>query len=328
MKQNIINGICIILTFFSIIFNPISIYAEDNPNDDKNIVVALEHGHDTLHTGAYYYGLKEEEINFKIAKYCKEYIERNSNIKVIFTHSSLTCDYPETIYDDCNYDRVKFAAKNNADLFFSIHCNASTNSYSNGISIIYQNENYKSQFNKEGLLLIDKLKNTLSDYMDITEIYTRNSEGDENDSLDDRAVYYPDGSDTDYYNVLRTPKYYDFLSIIVEHGYLSNEDNAYFLSDDFNLQQLGEADAKAIINYYKDKGLNMDKKNNNNFNNSNQNNLLEILYSLKEDKRIWFNRMKTEIDNSLPQKMKEYIIKEKYNISFETPPKHMFGCRN
>ena len=60
----------------------IQTYAEDNARavDDsravnKNVVVALDPGHDSTHTGAGANGVREEVLTLKIAKYCKEELE-------------------------------------------------------------------------------------------------------------------------------------------------------------------------------------------------------------------------------------------------------------
>ena len=63
---------------------------------------------------------------------------------------------------------------------------------------------------------------------------------------------YPDGSKADYYSVIRNSKLAGFPGIIVEHAFLSNaSDVTAFLSSEEKLKNLGVADAKGIINYFR-----------------------------------------------------------------------------
>ena len=60
----------------------------------KDIVVVLDPGHDDTHKGASANGLREEEINLKIASYCKAELENYSGIKVYMTRTSGSCPHP------------------------------------------------------------------------------------------------------------------------------------------------------------------------------------------------------------------------------------------
>lgn len=248
MRKKINNFVQIsILLCFIVIFssNKINVYASDDIP-----TVTLDAGHDSFHTGATANELYEEKLNLIITNYCKDYLEKHSNIIVYLSRDNFTCPYPDTPYKDCNYERLIKAKEVNTDLFYSIHCNYSPHEYMNGASVIIPNTNFKPYFYEEGNILANIIKNNYSNLIPVTEIYTRNSDEDE-ETIDN---FYPDETRADYYNVNRTSKYNDFLGIIVEHGFLSNTNNAEILKNTDILKQIGEADAKSIIEYFKNKG--------------------------------------------------------------------------
>lgn len=210
-------------------------------------VVVVDPGHDNTHGGAHKNGLKEEVINLEIANYCKAYLESYGNITVYLTQDDLICPFPGTDAKECNRKRCDFAASVEADLFISIHVNSSDSKYRRGFEVIYPNVNYKPELNEQGeilaTLVAEELKKT---GLRFREIYTRDST--ENKKIDEN--FNPDGTRADYYNVIRNSKYHDILGIIIEHGYISNWNDAKgFLSTDDSLKELGESDAKAIIEY-------------------------------------------------------------------------------
>ena len=59
---------------------------------------------------------------------------------------------------------------------------------------------------------------------------------------------YSDGFLSDYYAMIRYPMYYGVPGVLIEHCFMSNEkDRNQFLSNDFSINAMAEADAKAII---------------------------------------------------------------------------------
>lgn len=231
--------------------NKINVYASDDTP-----TVTLDAGHDSFHTGASANNLNEEKLNLIITNYCRDYLENNSTIKVYLSRENFNCPYPNTPYKDCNYERLMKAKALETDLFYSIHCNYNPHNTLNGASIIIPNTNYKSIFNTKGLKIADIIKTNYENILPVTEIYTRDSDEDE-ETIDN---FYPDETRADYYNVNRTSKYNDFLGIIVEHGFLSNSNDANILSNTDMLKQLGEADAKSIIEYFESEGYDCRKE--------------------------------------------------------------------
>jgi N-acetylmuramoyl-L-alanine amidase len=232
-------------------------FADDSELEAEKATVCLDSGHDYKHTGAQGFGLREEEINFKITGYCKDYLEANSNINVVLTHDTLECPYPDTPYEDCNYERVVQARNDNADLYVSIHVNAESTGTSSGVHFIYPQTNWMDKYNVLGLQFLDSLKNSgIQEIMPITKYYTRDSTDDEENSTN----FYPDESRADYYGVIRYSKYMGFLGVIIEHGFITTkEDNDYLTNEDI-LKALGEADAVSIIDYFNKQGFNTEKE--------------------------------------------------------------------
>ncbi|MBB2182953.1 N-acetylmuramoyl-L-alanine amidase [Lachnospiraceae bacterium MD1] len=100
----------------------------------KNIVV-LDPGHGGKANGAEYFGTKEKDVNFKILYTIgKQYFNQDpSKLKVYYTRT--------TDVDISLNDRAAFAEKCDADLFVSLHMNASTSKTAAGTEVYYSKSN-------------------------------------------------------------------------------------------------------------------------------------------------------------------------------------------
>ena len=100
----------------------------------KNIVV-LDCGHGGPANGAVYFNTNEKDINFMILYIIgKKYFDSDpTNLKVYYTRSS---DVDMTLSN-----RASFASKVGADLFVSLHMNASTAAYAYGTEVYYSEKN-------------------------------------------------------------------------------------------------------------------------------------------------------------------------------------------
>ena len=58
-----------------------------------NVVVMLDPGHDSTHTGAAAYGLKEQQLNLKIGLACRTELEKYDGITVYMTHDTIFVTY-------------------------------------------------------------------------------------------------------------------------------------------------------------------------------------------------------------------------------------------
>ena len=208
------------------------------------MVIVLDPGHGGSEKGAVCkYGkisVQEKNINLKIAKYMKKELESYQNVKVY-----LTRDHDETVKLE---KRVEKAAKDQADVFISLHNNAKGEalSYQNGCTVIVPTGNYRSKTSKKGQLLGVYFLDSLEQL------------GIENQGLLFRTsqtnTKYPNGELCDYYNVIKNCIYHDITGIIVEHAFIdSQSDYKKFLSSEEKIKQIAKKDAQAVFRCYGEK---------------------------------------------------------------------------
>lgn len=119
IKKNILTLFLVLLaTFFPV-------YAEA-AND--SFVLTIDAGHGGKDPGALGKKSKEKEINLAVAALAGDYIAReNPNVKVVYTRK-------KDVFLSLK-ERTKIANRANANLFISIHCNASTSHSTNGAEV-------------------------------------------------------------------------------------------------------------------------------------------------------------------------------------------------
>lgn len=204
-----------------------------NARARKEVTICLDPGHGGSDGGAIAVnGANEKDLTLKIAKYCKQELEKY-DCKVIMTR-----------YDDRDVDlkeRAIIARNNGADYLISIHLNSSSPG-AMGAEVYYPNSNYRPDLGQNGQAVAQSIQNELA----ALGIYNR---GIKIRNLDPGEMPYPDGSIGDYYAVIRHAKNFGMTGMIIEHCFLSNSSDFYnFLSSDSKLQALGKADAKGIVN--------------------------------------------------------------------------------
>lgn len=209
-----------------------------------NVVVVLDPGHDNSHAGAHQSGLKEEELNLKIAKYCKAELEQYAGVTVYLTRSEDgSCPHPGTSSSGCNAARVAFAKSVGANVYVSLHLNSNPSSSPHGAEIYYPNGNYNSSVGAAGGQLADSILNKLA-------ALGLNIRGKKIHNSEDNTLY-PDGSLADYYGVIRRSKLEGIPAIIVEHAFMTNAgDVNTYLNNEEGLKSLGVADATGIAEYF------------------------------------------------------------------------------
>ena len=210
--------------------------ASENKAIGKNVIVVLDPGHDNSSYGAGGNGLKEAELNLKIARYCKEELEQYNGVEVYLTHegAGFTGSAPEDLQK-----RVNVAIQKNADILISLHINAGGGK---GAEIYAPNRNYnRDQIYEIGHGVSDEiLKELIALGLNNRGVKERLS-GD---------TLYPDGSRADYYGIIRRAKLGGIPGIIVEHAFIDNASDATFLKSESNLKKLGVADAAGIASYF------------------------------------------------------------------------------
>lgn len=109
-----------------------------NPRDIYKNIVVLDPGHGGTASGAVYFGTKEKDNNLKILYTLgKKYFESDPwEMKVYYTR---TTDVDKSLDERC-----AFAGQVGADLFVSLHMNASTASSAHGTEVYYSSSNAKT----------------------------------------------------------------------------------------------------------------------------------------------------------------------------------------
>jgi hypothetical protein len=234
----------IIAVYFAVVFfvTPQTVRAEV-VSDGDGVVIYLDAGHDSTHAGCRANRLKEEVLNLKIAKYCKEQLEKYEGVTVYLCRSGAKCPHPGRDSVSDNVLRVYEAAEKNATLYVAIHNNDSTKSSVSGATVYYPNSSYNKAVAKEGKLVAQEILDRLVALgLKDRGILVRMSED---------GSRYPDNSKADYYNTIKTSKLCGFPGIIIEHAFMSSSyDVSHFLNSDAKLKKLGVADANGIAAYY------------------------------------------------------------------------------
>ncbi len=220
---------------------------EKKETEQDPLVVVIDPGHDKTHSGANYFGVNEQQLTLKIAKYCKAELETYKNVKVYLTRETEECAWGNVTTADCLNNRADFAEEKGADVFVSIHLNADDGSgKAYGAEVYYPNPNYRPDISEEGAGLAENILEKLGN-LGITKRGIQYQYVSDNDP----KYNLPDGSRGDKYAVIRECKKKGIPGLIVEHAFLSNSgDYNNYLNSDAKLQKLGAADATAIAEYY------------------------------------------------------------------------------
>lgn len=213
--------------------------SDSKKTSDGRLVIVLDPGHGGHDSGACANGVQEKVANLKIAQACKAYLDEMPDAVVYMTRNS-------DVYVGLE-ERTAYAASVHADIFISLH-NNSAGAAATGSEVIYPNASYNANAHIVGHDVSQKILNALVALGFANRgIYTRDYSPAGGASS---TSYYPDGSVADYYSVIRTSKLHGFPGIIVEHAFVSNAHDAAYLASDAYLKAMGEADGKAIAEYF------------------------------------------------------------------------------
>ena len=233
-------------------------------NTSNQFVVVLDAGHGGKDPGKLKNKMKEKEIALKITKLVGAEVEKDTNIKIIYTR---TTDKFVTLNG-----RAKVANNANADLFVSIHCNAhnsqayGTETYVLGLhrnddnlqvamaenSVIYLEEDYevtydgfdpKSPESYIGLTLMQE------EYLDQSILLADNVEKGFSNTLKRKSR----GVKQAGFLVLR--KTY-MPSVLIETGFITNTSEGAFLNSSNGQKKIAGAIAQAIKDYKSSLNLN------------------------------------------------------------------------
>lgn len=252
----------IVLFVFLVGFLSLSSFipSKNNANQDskEKFVVVLDAGHGGKDPGKpSKYGYKEKDIALKIALDVGKQLEKNPNIKVVYTRKTDT--FIEL------RDRPKIANKAKADLFVSIHCNAhysqayGTETYVMGVGntqrnfevakaeneVIFLEDNYEDKYSgfnpnsPESLLGFSVVTEEYTDQSillasliekNFAEMYHRKSRGVKQASL---------------WVIHQTA----MPSVLIETGFVTNKTEGAYLNSSKGQNQTANAITQAILEY-------------------------------------------------------------------------------
>lgn len=228
IKKNVLLFI-LVLSLFAAFLLPV------RADNDKVIVLDPGHGGSDNGTkgnlnGTTYY---EKNLNLKVATFLWEALSEYAGVRVYMTR-----------YDDTKISvltRTKVAADLNADLMVSLHMNALENAdYFGGSEIFVPKGNYRPELAEISSAIANKIMARFGS-LGMKEIGVKTS------LLGSDSYYnYPNGQPADYYGINRYCVLDNIPSILIEHGYLSNQKDLSFLSKDENLKKLAATTAQSI----------------------------------------------------------------------------------
>jgi len=262
-KQQLINksfnGFCHII-FGIIVLN--FVYCPQSVSQDNNYsikTVCIDPGHGGKDPGAVSKKDYEKDINLSVALKLGKYICDNyKDVKVVYTRK--TDEFIEV------YKRAEIANKNNADIFISIHVNANKKTEAHGSetfvmglhksqgnletamlenSAILKEENYQEQYegfdpkSTEAFIIFTMFQNS---YLEQSLLLSSLIQEEFREVVKrvDRGV-----KQAGFMVLWKTT----MPSVLIELGFISNEDEASFLIKDENQDKMAAAIYRAFRNY-------------------------------------------------------------------------------
>lgn len=240
-------------------FSYVSGGAEDDDTQENiqeaqhktTICIDAGHGGSNEGTKETYDGvlIKEKDINLVIAKKLQWYLEQNDNLNVIMTRTSDT--------DVSIGGRIDYAKGNNADYVISVHINSKSQDNTNprGCMVLMSCSRYQpsdsrfaSIYDKENMLANAIIRNLNNIGIPIADDWNTEYTNGILQRTNTVNELYPDGSPADYYGLIYNGTYAGIPTIIIEHSFLSNEnDYRTHFSTDSQLDALARADAQGIL---------------------------------------------------------------------------------
>ncbi|NPA17473.1 MAG: N-acetylmuramoyl-L-alanine amidase, partial [Aquificae bacterium] len=218
---------------------------------EKKIIV-IDPGHGGKDPGAIANGLREKDVNLKIAKKLKQILQKDPRFEVYLTRER---DRFVRLYD-----RTVFAVKKKADLFISIHCNSSLSRSESGTYIYTLN--LRGARSKLARLVEQRENKAVIDYVRVSTnplvnrivadlaISTTMTEGRNfamylkkylKDVTDFRDI------DSANFAVLKTP---GIPSVLIEVLYLTDPYDARLLKSEKFIESFSYSVYNAIVDYF------------------------------------------------------------------------------
>lgn len=232
--------------------------ASEEVSENKTVVVCIDPGHggegDNNHGVEREYNgvmVMEKSLTLALAQKIGWCLQQQPGVAVVLTR---TGDYAMGISD-----RVNCAVANNADILVSIHINSSStgNPDDNGCLAIVTQSHYQPSgaksadvYGSSQALAANILANLNGVGIPFTADFNANATGGLLRRTSESGATYADGSVADYYGIISHATKAGIPACIVEHAFLSNENDYWnYLSDDTKLDTLAKADADGIMSY-------------------------------------------------------------------------------
>lgn len=200
-------------------------------------VVVLDPGHGGKFTGAIYGGLVEKDVALKLALYTKEYLEEHYPQLIVHLTRETDMEFDAELAKDLE-NRVQLGKDLGADVFVSLHLNASVTHDVRGCEVICP---HREHVKDDAAILANFILDELAGVgLKRRGIVTRNS----NDTVDEH------GNPVEYYAINRHAANRNMVGVIVEHCFMDNEEERVYLADDEALRRLAKADARGIASYF------------------------------------------------------------------------------
>ncbi len=203
---------------------------------DRTFVVAIDAGHGGAWSGASYDGRTEKDENLKLAKLLREELETNyKNITVYMTRED-DSTHSDSLADDLKL-RIERAKEAGADIYVSVHFNASTEHTLSGAMVcISKQSNVTEQSEQLANCILAELEGL---GLKNNGPYKRNS----------TDTYDANGDTVDYYAVNRHGANNDLPAIIMESCYMDNATDIPYMNSNEALTRMAKAEAKGIAEY-------------------------------------------------------------------------------
>lgn len=215
-------------------------YADTGLSPLKAKVIVIDPGHCSKHTGASGNGLKEEKVTLDISLACRDYLEDYDDVIVYLTREDGSC-CAQLGVGECLAGRNNYSKLMDADFLVSMHINAGSSSGANVLAAYKSgyNDSIRKQTQDFGKIALAKLKEI--GIANRGFLLRKSGSGNR----------YPNGSLCDYYSIVRRGVVQQIPSVIIEHGYItSSSDCSKFFKTKAKRKKVGQADAKAIVEYY------------------------------------------------------------------------------
>lgn len=194
-------------------------------DSEGNIVIVVDAGHGSIDGGAYQNGVKESDVNWKLALALKAELQTYWGVEVYLTRGSGEWH--------SNTGRGRLGTAVNADFAVSLHNNSSGTASVSGIEVYGTlNPSYSATTSAIG----NAICNNVSALGLVNRGYKTRTSGS--------------NANRDFYTFIDEGVRAGIPAMIIEHAFLSNPSDAAFIANAENQQKVSTATAKAIASYF------------------------------------------------------------------------------